>query len=338
MRLVRPYKSLSSVIVNCDPTDTFTTLWRKVFVDLIQDGRSLSDLYANREIGPDDVRRALSTFDLTTTPIVILDEFDKLSNPNDRTLIANTIKALSDYSVHTTLILVGVSSSVDGLIKEHESIVRALIQIQMPRMDASEIQEIVEKRLSKVGMRISRAALLQLTSLSRGLPHYAHLLGLESAKRAIGMRKLLVDDTHMSYAEKECLSGVDQTIRAQYHKATQSPRGGNIYREVLLGCALAEPDELGFFPAKAVEAPLSIIMGKHYDVPKFGQHLKKLCEPDRGCILEVMGSARRFRYRFVEPIMQPYIILRGQADGLIDKERVEGLTPSVLQPRLSNEF
>lgn len=337
VRLIRPTKSLSSVIVNCDPADDYTSLWKKVFRDLSSDGNNLLELYRG-EISPDDVRRVLAGFDLTTTPVIILDEFDKLEDQQAKALVANTIKSLSDYSVMATLVLVGVANSVSDLISEHQSVARALVQIRMPRMTGGELQEIVDKRLPKVGMTITKPALAQIVALSRGLPHYTHLLGQFAARRAINAKTLTIDESHVDGAEKDCLERVDQSIREQYHRATHSPRGGNIYKEVLLGCALAEPDELGFFPAKAVESPLSIIMRKPYDVAMFGQHLKKLCESDRGEILELTGSPRRFRYRFVEPLMQPYVILRGLSDGLIDKPTLKSLMPSSVQPRLSSEF
>jgi Cdc6-like AAA superfamily ATPase len=333
VRLVRPTKTLSSVVVNCDPSDTYTSLWKKVFLDLSYESRGVGDAFQS-EITPDDVRRVLAGFDLTTTPVIVLDEFDKLEDQKAKGLIANTIKSLSDYSVPATLILVGVANSVGDLLTEHQSIARALVQVRMPRMKPSELQEIVDKRLGKVGMNATKPAIAQIIALSRGLPHYTHLLGQYAARRAIDERTRTVDVHHVDGAEKDCLDRVDQSIREQYHRATHSPRGGNIYREVILGCALAEGDDLGFFPAKAVEAPLSIIMKRPYDVAMFGQHLKKLCEADRAEILEQTGSARRFRYRFAEPLMQPYAILRGLSDGLIDKPTLEELMPSAIQPRL----
>lgn len=335
VRLIRPTKTLSAVVINCDPSDTYSSLWKKVFLDLSHDGQDVGDSYKG-DVTPDDVRRVLSGFDLTTTPVIILDEFDKLEAQKAKGLVANTIKSLSDYSVPATLILVGVANSVSDLISEHQSIARALVQVRMPRMKPAELQEIVDKRLTKVGMRISKPAMAQIIALSRGLPHYTHLLGQYAARRAIDSKALYVEEAHVDGAEKDCLDKVDQSIREQYHRATHSPRGGNIYREVLLACALAEPDDLGFFPAKAVEEPLSIVMKKPYDVAMFGQHLKKLCDVDRGEILEQTGSPRRFRYRFAEPLMQPYVILRGLSDNLIDKATLEGLMPSPVQPRLSN--
>ena len=335
-KLIRPTKTLSCVMVNCDPSDDFQTLWRKVYADLGGEGAALRD--TNDVITPDAIRRTLAGFDLTTTPIIILDEFDKLADAHARTLIANTIKALSDYAVPATIILVGVAKSVGELIEGHASIGRALVQIQMPRMSPTELGEILDKRLPRIGMQITREGKAQIIGLSRGLPHYAHLLGQFAAKTAIGLRTLTITEAHVDQAERDCLTRTHQTTREQYHRATHSPRQGNIYKQVLLACALAEPDTLGFFPAKAVEFPLSTIMAAEYKVNKFGQHLTKLCEANRGSILEVTGSTRRYRYRFVEPLMQPYVILQGLADGLVTKQTLKKITPNFLQPRLSSDF
>jgi hypothetical protein len=42
-----------------------------------------------------------------------------------------------------------------------------------------------------------------------------------------------------------------------------------------------------------------------------------LCETDRGKILEQIGSERKYRYRFVEPMMQPFILMHGLREELI---------------------
>lgn len=339
VRLIRPTKTLSSVVINCDPADTFSSVWRKVYADLAeQDGGANLANASPLVLSPDHVRRDLSNFELTTTPIIILDEFDKLEDSAIKGLIANTIKSLSDYSIPATIVLVGVAKSVNELFAEHASIGRALTQIPMPRMKPGELAQIIDKRLPRVGMSISPIAKAQIIALSRGLPHYTHLLGQHAARRAIAATTLTIEEKHVDEAESDCLDRAHHSIREQYHRATQSPRSGNIYKEVLLACALAEPDELGFFPAKALEPPLSVIMDKPYKVNMYGQHLKILCQPERGKILEVDGSSRRFIYRFDEPLMQPYVVLRGLSEGLITKETLRRIMPNYLQPRLSSEF
>ena len=79
---------------------------------------------------------------------------------------------------------------------------------------------------------------------------------------------------------------------------------------------------------------------KRGDVPVslFGQHLKTLCEKDRGKILEQTGSERKYRYRFVEPMMQPFILMQGLRSGLITRNQVDSLASTHYQPRFSGEF
>ena len=96
--------------------------------------------------------------------------------------------------------------------------------------------------------------------------------------------------------------------------AVTAPRGKN-FKPVLLACALAPKDEHGFFYAKDVMQPLRLITGRNYEIPAFAKHLKSFCEDNRGPILQRRGKP----YRFIRPIMEPYIVLRGLADGLISE-------------------
>lgn len=337
-KLLGGARTLDCIPVNCHPADDFSAVWRKVFKRLAMDGESIAQKYP-RNIDPDDVVIELGSFDLNTIPIVILDEFDKIADPNVRNLVANTIKNLSDRSVRATVIVVGVADSVGELIDEHESISRCLRQIPMQRMAPKELAEIVEKRLPPLGMKIEPDALAHIVSLSRGLPHYTHLLAQQSAKQAVGERCLTVTITHVEQALTNCVAETAQTIREQYHTATISPRKGNIYKEVLLAAALAQVDDLGYFQPSDLRTPLAKLLHKE-DAPVslFGQHLKNLCEDDRGAILEQIGSERKYRYRFVEPMMQPFVLMQGLRNNLITRQQVSELAATHYQPRFSSDF
>jgi hypothetical protein len=91
---------------------------------------------------------------------------------------------------------------------------------------------------------------------------------------------------------------------------------------VLLACALAEPDEFGFFAAADVREPLTKIMGRKYEIPGYAGHLKEFCGPQRGEILIRSGVKHKHRFRFRNPLMQPLVIMQG----LVDKQ----LTPTLL--------
>ena len=82
-----------------------------------------------------------------------------------------------------------------------------------------------------------------------------------------------------------------------------------------MACALAKTDELGFFAAQDVRDPMKMITGKRYEIPSYAQHLNDFCDAKRGPILEKTGAKRRFRFRFVNPLMQPYVVMQGFAAG-----------------------
>jgi predicted alpha/beta-hydrolase family hydrolase len=70
----------------------------------------------------------------------------------------------------------------------------------------------------------------------------------------------------------------------------------------------------------------------------YGQHLNMLCAPERREIFEQTGSPRRYRYRFVEPMMQPFVLIKGIQEGFITKEEVNTLAAIHYEPTLSSAF
>lgn len=316
---------------NCDGSDDFSSVWRKVldqiqitktkravgFGQEAQEAVSTAEsLLGNDPITPDDVRRALQILGSSLTTVIFIDEFDRLEEERNRSLFADTIKTLSDQLVPATLVLVGVADDVSDLISQHKSVERALVQIRMPRMSRAESAEIVTRGLSQLNMTATAEAVTRISGLSQGLPHYTHLLGLWAARSAIPNGKSEVDLDDVDFALNTAIDKAQQSILDTYHKATFATRE-NIYPQVLLAAALAKPDDLGFFAASDVRAPLSQIMGRRYDIPTFARHLNALSESERGPVLQKKGSERKFRYRFINPLLQPYVVMRGLASEMI---------------------
>jgi len=132
--------------------------------------------------GPDSIRRLLH--DVPAPHLIILDEFDRLEDDESLSLMADTIKALSDHAAQTHLVIVGVADSIDSLIGEHESVQRAIAEVQLGRMEPSELSAIVDDGLANIGMTITENARNRIDRLSEGLPQYVHMLALGSAQRA----------------------------------------------------------------------------------------------------------------------------------------------------------
>jgi len=325
--------------INCETKDTHASLWRKVFqqIDLQQRVRvigftqeerfkpfSVAD-ELRRRVSADDVRRLFTVLgvDRSTLLLVILDEFDRITDKATKTAMADTIKTLSDHATPVTIILVGVGDSVDELIAEHHSIERALVQIHMPRMSSPELRDILARALSRAKLAIRPDAADTACSLSRGLPHYTHLLGLYAAREAIDRDQRIISANHIEKAIQSALGGAQQSIQNAYYQATSSARNGRLHSQVLLACAMSKTDELGYFSPADIREPLRAVSGKSYQIPGFSRYLGEFCDSNRGSVLQKSGILHRHKFRFSNPLMQPYVLMQGLANGWIGMSLLE---------------
>lgn len=303
-----------AAVVNCSTGDSYGSLCRNILAEL---GIEASE----HELSPHTVWRDLR--DLDPPALIVIDELDRLADDEALTLLADTVKTLSDHSAASTLVLVGVARSIGDLIGEHGSIIRALIQIEMPRMSLEELRQILATGGDEGGLTIRDDAAAEISSLSEGLPHYTHLLGLHA-----GQRVVQDDRTEITLADVKAAiprAVARHTIESEYQRATRSARKDALFREVLLACALAPKNRLGFFTASSIRDPLEVIAGRRIEIPAFSRHLSQFLEHQRGSVLQREGSPRRYFYRFSDPILQPYVILNGISEGLITHEQRERL-------------
>jgi energy-coupling factor transporter ATP-binding protein EcfA2 len=299
-----------SALVNCASEDNYTMVWQNVFREL--------RLSIDDHPSPEMVRRALT--DLDPPALVIIDELDRFEDNEGLTLMADTIKTLSDHVVASTVVFVGVADSVEELMGEHESISRALLQVEMPRMSRSELHLILERGCERSGLTVREAASDRITSLAEGLPHYVHLLGLHAGQYVVQNDRTEIMPGDVSAIIPQAVER--HTIQSKYLRATESPRQQNLFPQVLLAAALAPKNQLGYFTAGALREPLQEITGRRIDIPAFARHLSEFLELERGAVLRRYGFPRRYTYRFSDPIFQPYVILRSLTDGLISNAQL----------------
>ena len=316
--------------INCDTADRYGTLMRKLMsqVATVQNRPQLGFTPANDQSlaaldsrlpenpAPADLLNLLNA--VPANWLLILDEIDRLEDHETIALLTDTIKAFSDYAVPATFLLVGAASDVGVLIGEHPSIERCLTQVRMPRMTRDELANIVKSGLSQVEMRIDDAVQWYIPAVSQGYPHYAHLLSLHAARRALSEGRDCVERSDIEAAIGESLEMTERSIRDRYSAAVYSAYPSALYAPVLLACAMAQTDDLGYFNAQAVREPLSRIQNRNYNIPAFARHLDAFCKSNRGPALIKEGQSRRFQYRFAIPLMRPVVLLEGSSGGLID--------------------
>lgn len=306
--------SFQAAKVNCSTDDSYAALWGRIMAEL---GIEMDE----DEIHPDAVRRKLE--DLPLPALIVIDELDRLDDDLALTLIADTIKALSDHAVESTVVLVGVARSIGELVGEHQSIVRALGQIEMPRMSRGELREALETGCEQAHLTIRPDAADEIAALSEGLPHYTHLLGLHAGQRVVQDDRTEITLGDVKAAISEAVAR--HTIDDAYQLATRSVQKDALFKHVLLACALSPKNPLGFFTAGSIREPLEVIAGRRLDIPAFSRHLSQFLEPERGAVLMREGAPKRYFYRFSDPILVPYVILKGVSQKMISEDDVREL-------------
>jgi Cdc6-like AAA superfamily ATPase len=332
------------VKVTCSRNATFARLWETIFRQIpysshvtegagftpspnVHIGTMYDLLPPPAEITPEIIAHYLGIVAeyLSADIVIVIDELDRLRSAETRVGIADVLKNLSDNGVPATIVLVGVGDSVDQLVEAHASLPRNLVQVRIHRMSPKELVEIMDKGFKELDMTIEPRAKRIIAALSQGLPHYVHLLAKYAAERAFNEGKDEVTSNHVAAAVREAIENVAESTRSAHYKATMSAQE-NLFQEILLACALANEDNMGFFTPSDVRAMMCEIAGDQYSSTSFTRRLSEFCTERRGQILQQTGRSRNYRYRFTDPLMEPFIVLKGLFDELIDEDTIARVT------------
>jgi len=310
--------------IQADPSDDYSSLWRKALTELksVAGAIGRADLIpidtSHELFDPDVVRRELQKCTANALPILIIDEFNELTDRSAQILTANTIKSLYDYSISTTLIIIGVAENIEGLVEDHKSIDRAISQIQMHRMKDSELNGVIDTRINRTPMKIEGDARWTVVKLSRGLPYFTQVLTKFAALNAVDSKRLTISVDDIDVAMEKFIEESEHSFATAYRKATESNQKDNYFSQVLLACALANPDDNGFFTPTDVVEPYSAIVKKPKRIAHFQRHLTEFMSEERGKVLVRRGTERQYKFRFSDPMMQPYVVIKGIRDQMID--------------------
>ncbi|MGY0389059.1 ATP-binding protein [Nocardioides sp. WG-D5] len=325
-----------AVRVACSAEDDFGSVWQKLVPRLRQvvDTREteerdaladpidrVEDVFMDTPT-PESVSRALHLLASRVPILVVIDEFDRINGYSHSDAFADLIKLLSDDLIDATVVVVGVADDVSGLLAGHASVDRSLRQIAMPRMTVPELAEIVVKGFqafsarSGKSMEIEDDAVTAIADLSQGFPYYTHLLASSVGKQAIheGADKITFKDVISALVR--AADDAEPSIKDAYHRATVAARTGATFEKTLLACALAAPDHKGYFSAGDVRPPLERVMGVPRRTSDFNAHLRRFSQ-DEPYVLEAQAFKSTQRYRFRNPLMRPFVLMRGYADGLL---------------------
>lgn len=176
--------------------------------DETEHGRSFADLLGPGPVTPRELAD-LFTRIVGTRVIIVLDEYDRVADPEFRRSVAELIKNLSDRAARMQLILTGVASNLDELVGFTPSIRRNIVGLPITGMPDSELRDILSRAEQASGLSFTSSARNLIIRMAGGSPYLTRLLGGRAAGRAL-------DGNRLSVVEDDVIAGTE-TVLAEWN-------------------------------------------------------------------------------------------------------------------------
>lgn len=250
-------------------------------------------------------------------PIVVLDEFDRIVEPGERNQFADLLKQIGDKRVPIKFIITGVGSSLEALLGAHQSAIRQLETIELPRLGWEGRWEIIRSVATAFGVTVNHDEEVRIAAVSDGYPYYVHLM----------MEKLMwhlfdepqtvtqVLKAHYQFAIRDAVASVAAELKRPYEMAIKQRSGD--YEEVLW--ATADSEDLHRYPGDMYSSYKFImrhLSGKApLDEKKFKSRIRSLRKDSCGAIL-IPDPFVKGVYTYREKMLRGYVRMQAEAHGI----------------------
>jgi len=247
-------------------------------------------------------------------PIAVLDEFDRIQDPIERNLFADLLKQLGDKKVALKLIFTGVGKSLDELLGAHQSAIRQLETIELPRLSWDARWDIVLQATNAFQLSIDKEIYIRIAAVCDGYPYYAHFITEKMLWCAFDDPTIVTEVTwdHYYAGLRNAIDSISAELKRPYQNAVN--KRASEYEEILW--ATADSEYLDRF-SKSIYSSYEYIIKQRpgsillpYD--KFSTRLRKLKEDSFGAVL-VTDPNRLGLYTYREKMLRGYVRMQAEA-------------------------
>lgn len=307
-------------ILDQDPTISKTSTNRKAGASIsIASAETVSVVERTQLEEPKTAAEALAQISFavshtSTRPIIVIDEFERVTDAKERGLFADFIKQVSDQSVAVTLIFCGVGKALDELLDAHHSCYRYLTAIELERLSSKPLYEIIGYAAHALNIGVETGSAYRIVEISDGFPHYVHLLTEKLFWNAFDDAEYVTRTTPAQYlaSVKAAVIDIEPKLRSVYDRATQKYNGD--YDPIIW--AVADHYQLRRRSTDIFQSyrRLMHILGKDaFDRDKFNARMNALKRPTHG---EILLGNRQGWYEFRETVIRGYVRLRAEERGV----------------------
>jgi KaiC/GvpD/RAD55 family RecA-like ATPase len=247
-------------------------------------------------------------------PVVVVDEFDQISNKNEQIMFANLVKQVADKKVRLVLIFCGIGTSLDDLFNAHLSAPRYFHPVKLERLSYEARFEIVDSAAEHLGITVDNTTRWRIPMISDGFPHYVHLI----CEKLFWKVYLARNGGHVTgdlfeQALASAAEALEPELKKPYEKATK--KYSNVREPILWA---ATDSDLFQRPSREVWQSYLRIMEELRQPPidrtKFNSHMNEMKKPASGSILK---GSRAGWYEYTEKVVRGYARLRAMQHGIL---------------------
>lgn len=249
-------------------------------------------------------------------PVVLLDEFDTISDAQERGKFASLLKQLGDRDSKLKFIFTGIGKSLDELLGAHQSAHRQLLTHLLPKMDWDARREIVNAAASEFNLTVDNDVNWRIAAISDGYPYYVHLI-LEFMLWAAFNDEMEVYEltwSHFHEGLREAVQSINAELRRPYEQAVL--HRSREYEDVVW--STADHEDL-FRSLSSMYDSYKVITRKRkvdteVDRNRYATLVRKLKESGYGAILQSEVS-RPGWYSYKEKMLRGYVRMQAEANG-----------------------
>lgn len=143
--------------------------------------------------GPREAVDFFSRLSPDTQIILILDEFDRVTDAEVERQVATLMKLLSDAQVPVQILIVGIARTLDELIACHPSLRRHLVSIPIGRISREDTFALIQQGAQRAGLRFDEDVQDQIATVACGSPYHVQLFCYVSAVAALSNAREEID-------------------------------------------------------------------------------------------------------------------------------------------------
>lgn len=176
-----------------------------------------------------------------TRPIlIVLDEFDRISNPQTKSDVSSLMKFLSDIRAPVRLVLVGIASDIDHLISGHPSLRRHLESLNIGPIAKQELVALLDRCCQQVDMTITPNVADYIATAASGSPYHLRLFGLHAALSAASEQRREIEQRDAKAGFDEALNEWERISRDSSVTLRAMTHGSDEERQALCVAAILD--------------------------------------------------------------------------------------------------